>query len=61
MKRILHELKITEISGVDRPCQEGARVAILKAAPSVDLDLLKLRCRIVAQSIKVLATKIRSL
>lgn len=31
-RRTLHKLTITEISGVDRPCQEGARVAILKRA-----------------------------
>jgi uncharacterized Ntn-hydrolase superfamily protein len=29
-RRILHKLKLTEISGVDRPCQEGARVTIMK-------------------------------
>jgi len=29
-RRILEKLKITEISGVDRPCQEGARVTIMK-------------------------------
>lgn len=31
-KRVLEKLKLTEISGVDRPCQEGARVAIMKRA-----------------------------
>jgi hypothetical protein len=29
-RRILEKLKLTEISGVDNPCQEGARVAIMK-------------------------------
>jgi hypothetical protein len=29
-KRILEALRISEISGVDRPAQEGARVAIMK-------------------------------
>ena len=29
-RRILEKLKITEISGVDRPAQEGARVTIMK-------------------------------
>ena len=29
-RRILRKLKITEISGVDRPCQEEARVTIMK-------------------------------
>ena len=32
-RRVLEKLKLTEISGVDRPCQEGARVAIMKRAP----------------------------
>lgn len=34
-KRILHKLKITEISGVDNPCQEHARMTIMKR---VELD-----------------------
>jgi hypothetical protein len=29
-KRVLEKLTLTEISGVDRPCQEGARVTIMK-------------------------------
>jgi hypothetical protein len=29
-RRVLDKLLLTEISGVDRPCQEGARVAIMK-------------------------------
>jgi hypothetical protein len=29
-RRILEKLTLTEISGVDRPCQEGARVTIMK-------------------------------
>lgn len=35
-KRILHDLKITEISAVDRPCQEGARMTIMKRAFTAD-------------------------
>lgn len=31
-KRILHKLKLTEVSAVDRPCQEGARMVIMKRA-----------------------------
>ena len=31
-RRILEKLVLEEISGVDRPCQEGARVAIMKRA-----------------------------
>ena len=37
MKRILHEIKIDEISGVDRPAQEGAVVAIMKRHRPLDL------------------------
>ena len=33
-KRIMREFRIDEISGVDNPAQEGARVAILKRAES---------------------------
>lgn len=36
MKRILHKLKLTEISGVDRPCQEGALVTIMKRDQRLD-------------------------
>lgn len=32
-RRVLSKIKLTEISAVDRPCQEHARVAILKRAP----------------------------
>jgi hypothetical protein len=35
-RRILEKLMINEISGVDRPCHEGARVAIMKRAESDD-------------------------
>lgn len=31
-RRVLHKLKITEISAVDKPAQEGARMAIMKRA-----------------------------
>lgn len=31
-RRILRKIKITEISGVDNPCQEGARMTIMKRA-----------------------------
>ena len=44
-KRILREFRIDEISGVDSPAQEGARVAILKRAgksPTAGEYLLKL-------------------
>lgn len=32
-RRILHKLRITEISAVDNPCQEHARMVIMKRAP----------------------------
>lgn len=31
-RRVLEKLKLTEISGVDNPCQEGARMVIMKRA-----------------------------
>lgn len=35
-RRILEKFKLTEISGVDRPCQEHATVAIMKRAVSAE-------------------------
>lgn len=31
-RRILHKIKLTEISAVDRPCQEHAKMTIMKRA-----------------------------
>lgn len=45
-RRILDELVMTEISGVDRPCQEGARVAIMKRAEDEFAGLGHLEYRI---------------
>lgn len=42
-RRILHELDLNEISGVDRPCQAGAVVAIMKRAPVVGIEALSAR------------------
>lgn len=42
-RRILEDLKITEISGVDRPCQEGAIVTLMKRAPDPKTDTLSAR------------------
>ena len=33
-RRILEKIGIAEISAVDHPCQEHARVAIMKRAPN---------------------------
>jgi hypothetical protein len=35
-RRIIQKFKIDEISGVDRPCQQGAIVAIMKRDPTTD-------------------------
>lgn len=58
-RRILDKLLLTEISGVDRPCQEGARVAIMKRDTSFDDRVVKLQARIksLRKSIGVLKTK----
>jgi hypothetical protein len=45
-RRVLEKLNITEISGVDRPCQEGARVAIMKRDFSEKHRIDKLEKRI---------------
>lgn len=46
-RRILDELRLTEISGVDKPCQEGARVAIMKRADDgMDANLSHIEYRI---------------
>lgn len=39
-RRVLEKLILTEISGVDLPCQEGARVAIMKRDYSGDRTVL---------------------
>lgn len=50
-RRILHKLKMTEISAVDRPCQEGAKMTIMKRAddlllaPSGQTDALSDRIK----------------
>lgn len=36
-RRILRTIKLTEISGVDRPCQQGALVTIMKRDDAQDL------------------------
>lgn len=38
IKRIMHALKLTKIAAVDRPCQEGAVAAIIKAAVPADVE-----------------------
>jgi hypothetical protein len=38
-RRVLEELKLTEISGVDFPCQEDARVAIMKRKEQEAMDI----------------------
>ena len=44
-KRVLREFRIDEISGVDRPAQEGAHVAIMKRAdPEDGADDRMLKC-----------------
>lgn len=37
-KRILHALQLDKIAAVDRPCQEGASVVIMKRDDSEDVD-----------------------
>jgi hypothetical protein len=34
-RRIMHSMKLAEISGVDNPAQEGARVTLMKRAPGL--------------------------
>jgi hypothetical protein len=52
-RRILHKIKLTEISGVDRPCVEDARVAILKREPE---PVSPLQARIDALRAKIAKT-----
>ena len=40
MRRKIHKLKLTHISAVDYPCQEGALAVILKRRDDEDLDKL---------------------
>lgn len=40
-RRVLEKLKLTEISGVDRPCQQHATVAIMKRAADDAADFAK--------------------
>ncbi len=56
-RRILRTLKLVEISGVDRPCQGGATVAIMKRAPTPDLS--HLRKRILKLRTSVLQARVR--
>jgi hypothetical protein len=51
-RRILHKLKLTEISAVDRPCQEGARMMIMKSAPRNKVEELGGRVAKVKQQVK---------
>jgi hypothetical protein len=51
-RRILEKLNITEISGVDRPCQEHARVTIMKRAPG-DEDTSGVTARIAKLAARV--------
>lgn len=44
-RRILEKIKLTEISGVDKPCQEGALVTIMKRADD-EVDTSALAARI---------------
>ena len=37
-KRILHEWRLDKIAAVDNPCQEGARVAIMKRKENEEMD-----------------------
>jgi len=48
-RRILHKIKLTEISAVDRPCQEHARMVIMKrelSDPPVTVETSSLEARI---------------
>ena len=42
-RRVLEKLIITEISGVDNPCQDPALVAIMKRTPQSKFEIAKLR------------------
>lgn len=45
-RRILEKLELTEISGVDRPCQEGAKVTIMKRDTPEEVRTAALQKRI---------------
>lgn len=60
-RRILHALKITEISGVYRPCQEDAKVVLLKSVPDDEERVLALRKRVLAIRSTVVALRANSL
>lgn len=45
-RRVLHKLKITDISSVDFPCQEHARMVIMKRAPAGEARTLALGARL---------------
>jgi hypothetical protein len=55
-RRVLTKIKLTEISGVDRPCQEGAKVAIMKRdEPPEDTAGLERRLAVLRNVMKALA------
>lgn len=59
-RRILDELVLTEISGVDRPCQEGARVAIMKrASPTPNLAHLEYRVVTLSNRVRDMSESLR--
>lgn len=49
-RQILEKLVITEISGVDRPCQEHARMTIMKRDTRPDLTALQKRVDVLKAS-----------
>src|SRR5205085_1517013 len=38
MRRMLKEIRLERIAAVDRPCQQGAVVSILKRAPDEEIE-----------------------
>src|SRR5262249_52882773 len=55
-RRILHKIKLEEISGVDRPCQEGARMTIMKRADD-DVTLLQERVAVLKSKVNALTKR----
>ena len=55
-KRILREFRIDEISGVDNPAQEGARVMIMKRAPFQGQQIVE-KSHTIEQEVKDSATR----
>jgi len=53
-RRILEKLKLTEISGVDKPCQRGAVVTIMKRDPEASVEALNERVAKLKQQIATL-------